>query len=91
VIDVSGDGANNIGRPAERARDSAVEAGIMINGLPILTLEPNLDVYYRESVIGGAGAFVIAVDNYGQFAAAIQRKLITEIAAQGTSRAQGAA
>jgi hypothetical protein len=90
VIDVSGDGANNIGRPAERARDSAVEAGIMINGLPILTLEPNLDVYYRESVIGGAGAFVIAVDNYGQFAAAIQRKLITEIAVQRTNRAQGA-
>jgi hypothetical protein len=91
VIDVSGDGANNIGRPAERARDSAVEAGVMINGLPILTLEPNLDVYYRESVIGGAGAFVIAVDNYGQFAAAIQRKLITEIAAHGINRAQGAA
>ena len=90
VIDVSGDGANNIGRPAERARDSAVEAGIMINGLPILTLEPNLDVYYRENVIGGANAFVIAVDNYGQFAAAIQRKLITEIAVQRTNRAPGA-
>jgi hypothetical protein len=91
VIDVSGDGANNIGRPADRARDLAVEAGIMINGLPILTLEPNLDVYYRENVIGGANAFVIAVDNYGQFAAAIQRKLITEIAGHGTNRPQGAA
>jgi hypothetical protein len=91
VIDVSGDGANNIGRPAERARDSAVEAGIMINGLPILTVEPNLDTYYRDNVIGGAGAFVIPIDNYGQFAAAIQRKLISEIAGHGPRHRQGAA
>ena len=43
VVDVSGDGANNRGRPAEDARDAAVQAGVTINGLPILTLEPDLD------------------------------------------------
>src|SRR5579875_2920188 len=37
VIDVSGDGSNNRGRPAAEARDEAVAAGIAINGLPILT------------------------------------------------------
>jgi hypothetical protein len=31
-------------------------------------------------VIGGPGAFVIAIDNYDQFAQAILRKLVTEIA-----------
>ncbi len=80
VIDVSGDGANNRGRPAEDARDTAVQAGVIINGLPILTLEPELDVYYRQSVIGGPGAFVIAVKSYQEFAAAVRGKLITEIA-----------
>lgn len=79
VIDVSGDGANNIGRPAEQARDDAVRQGIQINGLPILTVEPDLDQYYRKSVIGGPGAFAIVAKTYDQYADAILRKLVTEI------------
>ena len=79
IIDISGDGSNNIGRLPTQARDEAVKLGIRINGLPILTLEPDLDVYYRQNVIGGPGAFVIAAKNYDQFADAILRKLIAEI------------
>jgi hypothetical protein len=79
VIDISGDGANNRGRPAADARDEAVRAGVGINGLPILSLDPGLDLYYQTNVIGGPGAFVIAAQNYDTFAAAILRKLITEI------------
>jgi uncharacterized protein DUF1194 len=84
IIDVSGDGANNRGRPAEDARDAAVGAGATVNGLPILTLEPELDVYYRQSVIGGPGAFVLAARSYDEFAVAIRSKLITEIAGAGS-------
>lgn len=80
VIDISGDGANNRGRPATQARDEAVRAGIGINGLPILALEPGLDGYYRDNVIGGPGAFVVAAESYETFAAAILKKLIAEIA-----------
>ena len=58
IIDVSGDGSNNQGRPATLARDEAVAAGITINGLPILAEEPALDTYYRKHVIGGPGAFL---------------------------------
>jgi Protein of unknown function (DUF1194) len=81
VIDVSGDGSNNRGRPVTLARDEAVAAGIGINGLPILALEPDLDRYYHDSVIGGPGAFVIAARSYETFADAILKKLIIEIAA----------
>lgn len=81
VIDVSGDGSNNRGRPVTLARDETVTAGIGINGLPILALEPDLDRYYYDSVIGGPGAFVIAAKNYETFADAILKKLIIEIAA----------
>jgi hypothetical protein len=81
VIDVSGDGSNNRGRPAALARDEAVAAGIAINGLPILALEPDLDRYYYENVIGGPGAFVIPAQDYETFADAVLKKLITEIAA----------
>src|SRR5258708_1316779 len=69
TIDVSGDGANNIGRPARIARDEAVCDGITINGLPILSVEPDLDTYYFENVIGGPGAVMVPADSYESFRA----------------------
>jgi hypothetical protein len=84
VIDISGDGSNNRGRPAEMARDEAVKQGVVINGLPILTLEPDLDSYYRDSVIGGPGSFVVPVHSYEAFADAILNKLVNEIAGTGS-------
>jgi hypothetical protein len=81
VIDISGDGVNNRGRPAASARNDAVEAGIVINGLPILEREPNLKGYFSDQVIGGPGAFVFAADSYQTFAEAILKKLVREMAA----------
>jgi hypothetical protein len=86
VIDISGDGANNRGRSALQARDAAVDAGININGLPILELEPDLAEYYRDNVVGGPGAFVVAAATFEDFAGAIRRKLILEIAGAGAPR-----
>ena len=80
VIDVSGDGANNRGRPAFLARDEAVAAGVTINGLPILALEPDLDRHYWNQVVGGPGAFMIGAESYERFGEAVLKKLITEIA-----------
>jgi Protein of unknown function (DUF1194) len=80
IIDISGDGSNNSGRSVTQARDEAVADGIGINGLPILTVEPGLDHYYYDNVIGGPGAFMIPAENYDTFADAILKKLISEIA-----------
>jgi Protein of unknown function (DUF1194) len=80
VIDVSGDGSNNRGRDVREARDEAVRAGIIINGLPIVSLEYDLDKYYFNNVIGGPGAFIVPADSYDNFAQAVLRKLILEIA-----------
>jgi hypothetical protein len=91
TIDISGDGADNSGRPVTLARDEAVRDGVGINGLPILSLEPYLDRYYADNVIGGPGAFMIPAQDYDTFADAILKKLITEIAAGETSRAIEAA
>jgi Protein of unknown function (DUF1194) len=81
VIDISGDGSNNRGRPVTQARDDAVSAGVIVNGLPILSLEPWLDKYYFDQVIGGPGAFMIPAESYEKFADAVLRKLVLEIAA----------
>lgn len=89
VIDVSGDGPNNSGFLVTSARDAVLEEGITINGLPIMlkTAYPSgffdvrdLDLYYEDCVIGGFGAFIVTVQEPGEFAAAIRRKLILEIA-----------
>ena len=80
TIDISGDGANTSGRSITHARDEAVRSGISINGLPILSLDPFLDRYYYNHVIGGPGAFMIPAANYENFADAVVKKLILEIA-----------
>ncbi|MGE0724161.1 MAG: DUF1194 domain-containing protein [Alphaproteobacteria bacterium] len=89
VIDISGDGPNNDGPPILPARDMALKAGVVINGLPILNEKqfvwglPNLkelDLYFRDCVIGGPGAFYIVAEDFRTFAAAIKRKLVLEIA-----------
>jgi hypothetical protein len=87
VIDVSGDGPNNAGPLVTLVRDQVVAQGIAINGLPILLKKPasffdiaDLDVYYRECVIGGAGAFMIPVRERFEFKTATRRKLLLEIA-----------
>lgn len=88
VIDISGDGPNSSGGLVTRARDAAVAAGVTINGLPInnddgspFTL-PDLDLYYRDCVIGGPGSFIVPVDGFEAFAEAVMRKLILEIASE---------
>lgn len=89
VVDLSGDGPNNWGNLVTTARDRAVAAGITINGLPILARNgdfysrfniPELDLYYRDCVIGGPGAFIVVANNFDDFARAVRRKLILEIA-----------
>jgi hypothetical protein len=89
VIDVSGDGPNNSGELVVPARDRALAAGVTINGLPIMDQGnsmysayniQNLDLYYRDCVIGGPGAFLIVAESFQDFARAVRRKLILEIA-----------
>ena len=87
VVDISGDGPNNAGGPVRRARDRAIEAGLVINGLPLMTWEernlfgiPDLDVYYLNCVIGGPGGFVIPVNDWDDFPMAVRQKLVLELA-----------
>ncbi len=80
IIDVSGDGKNSESPSAGYARDEAVSRGFVINGLAITAQEKDVVDYYRQQVIGGLGSFVIEVSSYGQFAQAVRRKLVLEIA-----------
>ena len=92
IIDISGDGTNNSGRPVTEARDQAIASGVTINGLAIINTQANpgyafhtqppggLPKYYEENVIGGPGAFLLQVENFDTFAESMTRKLVSEIA-----------
>jgi hypothetical protein len=81
VLDISGDGANNHGPPVAAAREAALRAGIVLNGLPISGPVSGAWIadYYRSEVIGGAGSFLILAEGYASFAAAVRRKILREI------------
>ena len=97
IIDVSGDGTNNSGRPVTEARDQAIASGITINGLAIINDRPNLGysahtqppgglpLYYRQNVIGGPNAFLLVVQDFNSFADAMANKLAKEIDVAGSA------
>ena len=87
VIDISGDGPNNDGREVTEARDDAVAAGVVVHGLPPMIKAPtgpydipDLDLYYRDCVIGGPGAFMVPERDPGEFATAIRTEIVREVA-----------
>jgi Protein of unknown function (DUF1194) len=96
VIDISGNGTNNSGPPLPPMRDLLVSEGIIINGLPLAWSAAGnadstaflgmsfLERYYETCVIGGPGAFFIAVSDISHFQEAVRLKLLTEIAKRET-------
>jgi Protein of unknown function (DUF1194) len=93
IIDISGDGTNNSGRPVTEARDQALAEGVTINGLAIVNDKPNpgyafhtqppggLPEWYRQNVIGGPGSFLRVIEDFRSFADAMTNKLVNEIVA----------
>ncbi len=89
IIDISGDGPQINGPPLQVVRAAALNAGIVINGLAIKTRTGTsfrsafgvpLEDHYRQDVIGGPGAFVMAADENTPFEEVILSKLVREIA-----------
>jgi hypothetical protein len=88
VIDLSADSANSWdGISLAGARQSALMADIVINGLAVLCRacsgRPNsydLEAAFADRIIGGPASFVVTADGNDQFAEAVRRKLLLEIA-----------
>jgi hypothetical protein len=86
VIDVSGDGKENVDSALLAGmRAAAAERSIAINGLAILTRDtPEIDRYYSREVVNG---FVVPVEQTGDFENALKRKLFYEVAGAGPTPA----
>lgn len=93
VIDISGNGENNDGLPLDAARDSAVDKGYTINAIAVPSTnaedpERPLASYFAEKVIGGDQAFVMVPASSRDYAAALRRKLVTEISLETSPRSR---
>lgn len=99
VIDVSGDGTNNAGmRSPVTARQAAIDRGITVNGLAILSDVPLINNpnhthppggllrYFENNVVGGPGAFAIAAEGFEAFGTSLVSKLVKEIVAADDGR-----
>ncbi len=79
VIDLSGDGGVERIGLTQKARNAAVASGVVVNGLAIENEVLDLHVFFRDNLIGGAGAFVMRARSYADFAEVMRLKLIREI------------
>jgi hypothetical protein len=98
VIDLSADSVNSWGgRGVAEARAAVLAQGITINGLAVLCrkcvsgrpVSYDLEKAFEDTIIGGTGSFVVSADDPANFAVAVKRKLVLEIAAR--TRATGLA
>jgi hypothetical protein len=86
IVDISGDGMETLGpkRPQVislyQARLRAKEMGVRINALVVSDDGGGLANYYARKVILGSGAFVMNINSYSDYSAAIKKKLIREMA-----------
>lgn len=79
VLNVIGNGWDNVGEGPQRARDRIVAAGATVNGV-VLGYDPVLMDYYRSTVIGGPGAFLLAAGSAGAMADVLARKFLYDVA-----------
>ncbi len=79
VIDLAGDGPNNVNFSPTIERDLAIKDGITINGLAVIGEVSMLEEYFIRFIIGGPDAFVEKTADYDGFMRAMERKLIREI------------
>lgn len=78
IVNIVGNGEDNVAEDAQVARDRSVEQGIVVNGV-VLGSDPALLDYYRQQVVGGPGAFVLSARNPAAMAELMTRKFLYDI------------
>jgi len=78
VINICGNGADNVHASPAAARDRALAAGMVINGL-VIGARPRVADYYRAHLQGGTGSFVLEVRDTEGVAAAMLQKFLRDL------------
>ena len=80
IIDVSGDGVSNAGPEVLPISVAVGRKGVTVNGLVVAGARPDPIPYFLNEVIRGPLAFVEITDGYDDYAKAMKRKLLRELA-----------
>jgi len=79
VVNIVGNGEDNVAETPNLARDALVRDGVTINGV-VVGGDPAVMAYYRANVIGGKNRFVLPAGSAEDMAGAMIAKFVTEIA-----------
>jgi len=79
VLNVIGNGWDNVGEGPQHARDRLVGEGGIINGV-IVGEDPVLADYFRQNVIGGRGAFLFTARDKAAIIDVLARKFLRDVA-----------
>ena len=90
VLNILGDGVDNVGEGPDRVRSLALGAGVTVNGL-VIGKQPGLAAYYRQRVAAGPDSFVIEAHKPADVADAMLRKFLLDLLSSNTrgERAHG--
>lgn len=78
VINICGNGDDNVHASPAAARDRALAAGMVVNGL-VIGARPAVADYYRAYLQGGTGSFVLEVRDPKDVAAAMLEKFLRDL------------
>jgi Ca-activated chloride channel homolog len=78
IINIVGNGVDNVGEHAWLARDRATAEGITINAVA-LGRDVTIYNYFKREVIGGPEAFVFSANDPEHLVEVLARKFTTEI------------
>lgn len=79
VLDISGDGVNNVGVDPTYFYKAGLFEDITVNGLVIRGADPDPLAYYQTHVIHGDGAFLAVARDFEDYRTVIKTKLLREI------------
>ena len=78
IANIVGNGEDNVGEGPRRSRDALVALGATVNGV-VIGGDSKIKEYYRQEVIGGPTAFVLAADKPSEMVKAFTSKFVSEI------------
>jgi Ca-activated chloride channel homolog len=79
VLNILGDGIDNLNEQPDAARDRAVATGMTVNGV-VVNGSPEVVGYYRDHVIGGHGTFILDVADPVTMVDVMTRKFLLDVA-----------
>lgn len=80
VVNILSNGVDNNGQDPRPVRDQAILQGITVNGI-VFGGRTGLADYFRANIIGGAGAFLMEVEQPADLPAALERKFWQDLIA----------